>query len=115
MAWESRAVDAKSYNAAGFTWPASPLTYTQLTVLVAPTYMRNIPSMDGWGHPLDFAMDQPFGGGKASSEYAIRSPGRDGAFTGNTYTAGPTTSFDCDIVYSGGAFVVWPEGTQASQ
>ena len=32
---------------------------------------------------------------------------------GNTYTAGPTTSFDCDIVYSGGSFVVWPEGTQA--
>ena len=115
IAWESRAVDAKSYGAAGFTWPASPVTYSQLTMLLAPTYMRNIPAIDGWGHPMDFAMDQPFGGAKASAEYGVRSPGRDGQYSGNTYTPGPTTNFDCDIVYSGGAFVVWPEGTQVAQ
>lgn len=114
VAWESRAVDTKAYNAAGFTMPAAALTYADLTTLLSPTYMRNIPSIDGWGHALQFAADQPVGG-RAAAEYAIRSPGRDGVFSGNTYTAGPTASFDCDIVYSVGSFIVWPEGTQTSQ
>jgi type II secretion system protein G len=114
IAWESRAVDTKAYNAAAatFNMPATPVTYAELTTLLAPTYMRNIPRTDGWGFPLDFAMDQPVGGPQASN-YAVRSPGRDGQFSGNSYNAGPTTEFDCDIVYSGGAFVVWPEGTQS--
>jgi hypothetical protein len=113
VAWESRAVDTKAYNAAGFTMPASALTYADLTTLLSPTYMRNIPSTDGWGHAMQFATDRAIGSGNAA-EYAIRSPGRDGVFTGNTYTAGPTTAFDCDIVYSVGSFIVWPEGTQAA-
>ena len=112
LAWEARAVDTKAYNASGFTMPAVALTYADLTTLLAPTYMRNIPSTDGWGNAMQFAVDQAIGS-RAAAEYAIRSPGRDGVFMGNTYTAGPTTSFDCDIVYSGGSFVVWPEGTQA--
>jgi type II secretion system protein G len=112
LAWEARAVDTKAYNAAGFTMPAVALTYGDLTTLLAPTYMRNIPSTDGWGNAMQFAVDQAIGS-RAAAEYAIRSAGRDGVFMGNTYTAGPTTSFDCDIVYSGGSFVVWPEGTQA--
>ena len=113
-AWESRAVDTKAYNAAaaGFTMPAAAYNYNQVTALLSPTYMRNIPRLDGWGYPLDFAADQPVGGTQASV-YAIRSPGRDGQFSGVSYTGGPTTSFDCDIVYSGGSFIVWPEGTQA--
>ncbi|PYQ47520.1 MAG: hypothetical protein DMF59_18625 [Acidobacteria bacterium] len=113
IAWESRAVDTKAYNAAAlpFNVPPNTITYTDLTTLLAPTYMRNLPRQDAWGYNLDFAMDQPIGGSQAAM-YAIRSPGRDGQFTGNAYTPGPTTEFDCDIVYSGGAFVVWPEGTQ---
>src|SRR6266849_8248327 len=40
-AWESRSVDTKGYNlAAGFTMPASAITYDQMTTLLAPTYMR---------------------------------------------------------------------------
>lgn len=114
LAWEARAVDTKSYNAAGFTMPTVSLNYTDLTTELSPTYMRNIPQFDGWGHPLQFAIDQP-PGGKPASEYAIRSPGRDGVFSGTSYTGGPTTSFDCDIVYSGGAFIVWPEGVQTAK
>ena len=114
LAWEARAVDTKSYNAAGFTMPAITIGYTDLTTVLSPTYMRNIPQFDGWGHPLQFAIDQAIGG-KPASDYAIRSPGRDGTYSGDKYTGGPTTSFDCDIVYSGGAFVVWPEGVQATK
>jgi type II secretion system protein G len=115
IAWESRAVDTKAYNAAAatFNMPPSTITYGELTTLLAPTYMRNIPRTDGWGLALDFALDQPIGGPQQASTYAIRSPGRDGQFSGNAYNAGPTTEFDCDIVYSGGSFIVWPEGTQA--
>ena len=113
IAWESRAVDTKSYNAAAvtFTVPPTSVTYNELTLLLAPTYMRNIPRTDGWGFPLDFALDQPIGGPQAAV-YSVRSPGRDGQFSGNAYSAGPTTEFDCDIVFSGGSFIVWPEGTQ---
>ena len=113
VAWESRAVDTKQYNGAGFTMPSNAITYADLTTLLAPTYMRNIPSADGWGHPLQFTLDQAIGS-RAAADYAIRSPGRDGVFSGDTYTNGPTTSFDCDIVYSGGTFIVWPEGVQAA-
>lgn len=113
VAWEARAIDVKAYNAAAvnFTMPASPVTYGDLTTLLAPTYMRNIPRIDGWSYPLDFATDHPIGG-PAAAEYAIRSPGRDGAFQNGPYTPGPTTNFDCDIIFSGGAFVAYPEGTQ---
>lgn len=113
VAWEARAIDTKAYNAAavGFSMPAAPLTYNDLSTLLAPTYMRNIPRLDGWYHPLDFATDQPIGG-PAAAEYAIRSPGRDGAFQTGPYTPGGTTNFDCDIIFSSGAFVTYPDGTQ---
>ena len=46
--------------------------------------------------------------------YGIRSLGKDNAASNSsTYTAGTQTkSFDCDIVYSMGSFVQWPEGMQ---
>src|SRR5438067_13759393 len=44
VAWESRAVDTQAYNAAGFTMPASAITYADLTTLLSATYMRNAPS-----------------------------------------------------------------------
>ena len=114
IAWEARAVDTKAYNAAAapFNVPPNTIAYSDLTTMLGPTYMRNIPRTDAWGWALDFSADQPIGASQQAAVYCIRSPGRDGQFIGNGYTPGPTTSFDCDIVYSGGAFVVWPEGTQ---
>ena len=112
LAWEARAVDVKAYNASGlgYTLPAAPITFAELKSILAPTYMGNIPQSDGWGNPLEFRMDSPIGGVPAAA-YAIRSQGRDGRFQ-TAYTAGPTTDFDCDIVYAEGAFIQWPEGTQ---
>jgi type II secretion system protein G len=112
VAWEARAIDTRMYNAAAapFTMPPASLTYADMTTLLSPTYMRNFPRIDGWNNALQFATDQPIGGPQAA-EYAIRSAGRDGVFS-TTYNAGPTTDFDCDIVYSDGAFIAWPEGAQ---
>ena len=108
VAWEARAVDAKRYNAAGFTVPAAPLTITEVTTLLSPTYIRSMPERDGWGRPLAFNLDQPFGASTPAEVYCIRSGGRDGALSGNTYTPGTTDDPDADIVYSGGQFVVYP-------
>lgn len=112
-AWEARATDVKSYNAAaaGFTMPASPITIGQMNTLLVPTYIKVLPRIDGWGHPLDFAADQAIGSTSGASDYALRSPGRDGVFSA-PYIVGGTTAFDCDIVYSDGSFVVYPEGLQ---
>jgi type II secretion system protein G len=112
-AWESRAVDTRQYNAAGaFSMPAVTLMYADVNTLLIPTYVRTVSSVDGWGFPIDYRIDQPLGGTKAAAMYAMRSPGRDGKFLTTAYTEGPTTEFDCDIVYAGGQFVVWPEGVQ---
>jgi prepilin-type N-terminal cleavage/methylation domain len=106
-AWESRQVDLGAYSAAGatFTWPGTTFTSADMTGLLSPTYMRQVPSNDAWTRPLNFSTN---GGG--SQDYGIRSGGRDGVFDGTSYTPGPTVKFDCDIVYSNGGFVCWPEG-----
>ena len=46
--------------------------------------------------------------------YAIVSTGKDGA-SESTLNGGATTNFDCDIVYSNGSFIQFPEGMQSSQ
>lgn len=106
-AWESRASEVARYNAAGFTFPDTSLPYDSLRTLLVPTYAQTMPRLDGWNHPLDFAIDS----GTPASEYAVRSPGRDGLYE-TTYVAGATNRFDCDIVYSGGSFVVYPDVIQ---
>jgi hypothetical protein len=42
---------------------------------------------------------------------AIRSAGRDGAFSGDTYTAGAfdPLDYDQDIVWADGVFIRWPQ------
>lgn len=109
-AWEQRAADLQGYNAAGqaFTFPEEDVSYGELTAALTPTYLRNLPQQDGWGNNFGFGMDVPFNGSGKASDYGIRSGGRDGRFDGS-YTVGGTTSFDCDIVYSNSAFIVYPE------
>jgi type II secretion system protein G len=113
-AWEARAADAKTYNAAGaaFSFPAVSVSYASMSGVLAPTYLRSVPSYDGWQRPFQFGMDSAMGSPTPASTYAIRSAGRDGTFSGTRYTSGPTTDYDCDIVYSGGTFVTYPEGVQ---
>jgi general secretion pathway protein G len=113
VAWESRAMDAKQYNAAGtaFTMPSAILTHADMRTLLSPTYMGHVPQFDGWGNALEYALDQSVGSGRSAAEYAIRSGARDGQYQ-TTYDSGATTSFDCDIVYSNGSFIIWPEGAQ---
>ncbi len=113
VAWEARAVDLRQYNAAGaFTMLPESITYQQMSTMLIPTYVRDVVRTDGWGFPLEFVADQAVGAAIGAATYAIRSPARDGKTEGNSYAGVPTTDFDCDIVYAGGQFIAWPEGTQ---
>jgi len=112
-AWETRAGDTRSYSAAGYTFPSVGVSYPVLSGMLTPTYLKTMPRVDGWTRPLGFAADAPVGGGGGqATAYAIRSAGRDGTYSGSTYTPAATTDYDCDIVYSNGTFVVYPEGVQ---
>ncbi len=68
------------------------------------THLRTVPPGDGWNNPwhIDTASN--------GTQYTITSYGRDGA--AGPLSGGPTTSLDCDIVYSNGAFYQWPQGAQ---
>jgi type II secretion system protein G len=101
-AWEARATDQNCYGSSGatFGWLASEITFTGLFGILTPTYIKALPQNDGWSRPFGFS-------------YAIRSSGKDGTMQGGTYTIGTgTTIFDCDIVYTNGSFIQWPEGMQ---
>jgi len=113
-AWEARATDVNRYNAAGFTFPTSAVTVTQLSGGLSPTYIKQLPQKDGWGNNWTFKADQAWADtSNAAQVYAIESYGRDnsGTSTGQI-TGGATTTFDSDIVYSNGSFVEYPEGIQ---
>ncbi len=107
-AWEARATDANSYAAAGtsFAFPAT-VSYATLSGKLAPTYIKSLPANDGWGNAYGFGNDS------AGQVYGIRSAGKDGTFDTATYTIGPTSAFNNDIVYSNGSFICYPEGIQA--
>lgn len=119
--WEAYATDNNAYAAAG-TATAGTLdltkfcnfTFASLQAEVSPTYIRSLPQNDGWGRPYDFAVDYCTPVGKAQ-EYAMRSLGKDTAQSdGGVYIPGKRGVFECDIVYSMGSFITYPEGTQAS-
>jgi general secretion pathway protein G len=114
-AWEARATDQNSYAAAGantYTWPTNGVAHSALLTLLTPTYIKSLPKTDGWNRDYGFGMDQAVAATNAT-EYGIRSQGKDGSWQGASYKAGTqTTTFDCDIVYSNGSFIQWPEGVQ---
>ena len=71
---------------------------------LAPTYIAQPPLRDGWGRFFTYNLDA------AAANYNVRSLGRNGS--ADTVVCGTTTSFNDDILFSDGAFLQWPEGTQ---
>jgi type II secretion system protein G len=110
-AWEARATDVNRYNAAGITVPTAVVTDDNLTSFLSPTYIKTFPERDGWGTNWGLAADQAWGSSVHAQRYVIISYGKD-ATTQSSYSGGATTNFDCDIIYSNGAFVQYPEGVQ---
>ena len=107
-AWEARATDVNQYTAAGISWPATSNTTSVLGPMLTPTYIKTVPGYDGWSNPIHTGM--------SVNSYAIQSYGADKgvSFTSTSAAAAVTTqNFDCDIIYSDGSFVVYPEGVQS--
>jgi len=77
-----------------------------LSPILEPKYVTRVPTRDGWDHELRYVT---WVGG-----YAISSGGGDGVFEHTSpaeYTKEATQDFDCDIVYSNGEFVRYPDGS----
>ena len=91
---ESYAVDNAAYPAA-----SSPAT---LAASIEPAYIKILPAADGWGRA--YTIDS------TPVQYTVWSGGSDGGSL--NYVGGPTSSIKDSIVFSGGVFVQWPEGTQ---
>ena len=109
-AWEARATDYNKYNAAG-AFPTVTVTVDNLGHYLTPTYVRTFPANDGWGNSFLFFADQSWGGSTAAQQYGVKSLGKDGKDEGKDYD-GPTTNFDCDILFTNGTFTRYPEGVQ---
>jgi hypothetical protein len=77
--------------------------------------MQELPKTDAWGHAYEYYVDSE--NPLAQTVMLIRSPGRDGKFSGSVYQVGSFEpgSFDEDIVWADGFFVRWPEAQAASQ
>jgi hypothetical protein len=85
-------------------------TFAGLEKLLVPKYIQALPERDGWGNPFEYRLNlkNPTAG---TSVMSIRSPGRDGKFSGLTYAveAYPRADYDRDIVWADGYFVQWPQ------
>jgi len=100
---EAYAVDMAFYP----TWTEGPVIAGSTFVgNLEPTYVKTIPREDGWRTPF-YASSQ-------SRFYTLASAARDKLLSGalTSYSAGITSDMDCDIVYSNGSFVQYPEGVQ---
>jgi type II secretion system protein G len=116
-AWEARATDVNRYNAAGTSvvlpGPGT-VGLSTLTTFLAPTYVKTFPQKDGWGNNWSFGVSQTWGASIAAQTYGIYSGGKDGVITAKAGSVQvlSTTNFDCDIIYSNGSFIQYPDGVQ---
>jgi type II secretion system protein G len=113
-AWESRNSETGRYNAAGqangVEGADQLITLDNLQTMLEPTYIRILPKLDGWGTLYQTYADKPYGSATAQAKvYAIISGGKDQIIEADP-TTGPFTNFDCDIVYSNGVFLSYPDG-----
>jgi general secretion pathway protein G len=86
----------------------SDIVGSNLETSVEPIYIRNVPVEDGWGWNMRYVSD--------TTMYTCGSLAKDGSSGGSLTldgSGGQMTDFDCDIIFSGGSFIQWPEGTQS--
>jgi hypothetical protein len=85
------------------------ITHQDLEKLLVPDYLAALPKVDAWGHAYEYRLNvqNPL----AETVMSIRSPGRDGVFSGDVYqdVEHPSRDLDQDIVWADGYFVQWPE------
>ena len=108
--------DMRSIAVAVETYATEHNEYPRSLEVIAPKYVKKTPTVDGWGSPYEYqcVIDEK---GKCSG-YVIGSMAKDGRYErGGLYETatqprGATTNFDCDILFSNGEFVEYPEGVR---
>ena len=104
-ATEAYAVDQSFYPGLGAAMLTTGDNFVQS---LQPTYVKNVPVNDGWR--------QQFWVESSSRFYTILSTGRDktieSTLSDTNYNNRQTGHMDCDIVYSNGSFISYPEGIQ---
>ena len=88
---EAYAVDFKVYPEV-----QSP---AELRRFLEPTYIKELPTEDGWGNSLGYESD--------GHDYEVWTLGRDGRQTAGS---GKTTDFNADLRFANGTFLTYPEG-----
>ena len=97
---ESYAVDNNFYPKG-----MASVTASGVSAHVSPIYIKTVPTTDGWSNAWDIDSDA------LGTEYTITSIAKDATAEGSP-AGGTTGDFDCDIVFAGGQFWQWPQGTQ---
>ncbi len=109
-AWEARNADVGRYNAAGGVDGVDvQAQILDVEGVLEPTYIKHMPTRDGWNNDYAFFTDVDFTGNTGAQKYAIISGGHDGFISSGILT-GPFSNYDCDIVYSQGSFLSYPDG-----
>jgi hypothetical protein len=93
---------------ADFT-PIPAISREDLAKILVPKYIPAIPEKDGWGHPYEFRLNTHDLDGE--HVMAVRSTGRDGGFSGDSYaiSAFPPADKAQDIAWIDGYFARWPD------
>jgi len=80
---------------------------TQLDIYLTPTFIKRLPTNDGWNQPF-YMLNSSSG-----VSYTIYSKAKGG---GGTLAGplGPTTDFANAIIFANGQFSAWPEGMQTN-
>jgi hypothetical protein len=105
--WDAYAQDHRTYCPAGFQVPNfswNNVSPAVIRAMLEPTYLRKIPTQDGWGRPYQFVIECT--GDK--QRFGIRSAGSDGVWA--TDHDRPKSGYDYDIVLIDGYFLHRPEG-----
>jgi general secretion pathway protein G len=112
------AVDMDSWAGSGWLH-----AYEEVNGIIAPGYLPEVPQLDGWKFGFCYALRTANPG--TLNSMAIWSGGRrpktapglsepcdtwPGSVEPGTSGAYPSTSYDEDILWADGTFVVWPEG-----
>ena len=101
---EAYAVDMAFYP----TFTEAPIPGSTFETHLEPTYVKTVPRQDGWR--------EAFWARSESRFYTMASAGRDKVLEGGLdaaiYNGRVTQVMDCDIVYSNGSFMSYPEGVQ---
>lgn len=100
------AIEAYAVDHASYPSVAEGTISSAMHILIEPTYVKRAPRADGWNTPMEAV--------SILQGYSIGGAGRDKTFTAAlaSSSTGITNDMDCDIIYSNGSFVLYPEGIQ---